>query len=163
MRFRAWSIRPFPVELNAVTRTYFERRAPLENAPDQGRHERHSAHASRCRGRGAPELRPALQLHAAHHLRRHPAQRRPRQQRSAANRAGDRQLPHPARPLARRDASRRWSRVFADPKVTVQLRRRDRRSGKALPESKGFPTVLPPPDVLRPLEKVAAEMWPGAR
>ena len=39
---------PFPVELNAVTRTYFERRAPLESGADQSRHERHSAHASGC-------------------------------------------------------------------------------------------------------------------
>ncbi len=75
---------------------------------DQGRHERHSAHAARSGRRGALDCGPALQLHAAHHLRRHAAQRRPRQQRAAANGAGDRQLPHPARPLARGDASRRW-------------------------------------------------------
>ena len=30
------------------------------------------------------------------------------------------------------------------------------------PDSKGFPTVLPSAEVLRPLEQVAAEMWPGA-
>jgi acetylornithine deacetylase/succinyl-diaminopimelate desuccinylase-like protein len=30
------------------------------------------------------------------------------------------------------------------------------------PNSKGFPTVLPSPEVLRALDRVAAEMWPGA-
>jgi acetylornithine deacetylase/succinyl-diaminopimelate desuccinylase-like protein len=29
------------------------------------------------------------------------------------------------------------------------------------PDSKGFPTVLPSDDVLRPLQQVVSEMWPG--
>jgi acetylornithine deacetylase/succinyl-diaminopimelate desuccinylase-like protein len=36
-------------------------------------------------------------------------------------------------------------------------------TGKAAqaPDSKGFPTVLPVPDVLRPLEQAAADLWSG--
>jgi acetylornithine deacetylase/succinyl-diaminopimelate desuccinylase-like protein len=53
-------------------------------------------------------------------------------------------------------------RVFGDSKVTVRFVASGGAIEDRAPESKGFPTVLPPPDVLRPLERVAAEMWPGA-
>ena len=51
-------------------------------------------------------------------------------------------------------------RIVADPKVNVEY---VDGAGKttAAPGSKGFPTVLPAPEVLRPLEQVAAELWPG--
>src|SRR5262249_55618871 len=48
-------------------------------------------------------------------------------------------------------------RIFADPKVTVRYL-----GGIGGATSTGFPTVLPPPDVMRPLQQVAGEMWPGA-
>ncbi len=51
-------------------------------------------------------------------------------------------------------------RILDDPKVAVQYIDSAGRPGPA-PQSKGFPTVLPPPEVLQPLERVAAEMWPG--
>jgi acetylornithine deacetylase/succinyl-diaminopimelate desuccinylase-like protein len=50
--------------------------------------------------------------------------------------------------------------VLDDAKVAVQYVDGTGTPGRA-PDSKGFPTVLPPPEVLRPLEQVAAEMWPG--
>jgi acetylornithine deacetylase/succinyl-diaminopimelate desuccinylase-like protein len=51
-------------------------------------------------------------------------------------------------------------RVFADPKVTVRYVGAIGATNKA-PDSKGFPTVLPAAEVLRPLEQVTSEMWPG--
>jgi acetylornithine deacetylase/succinyl-diaminopimelate desuccinylase-like protein len=52
-------------------------------------------------------------------------------------------------------------RIFADQKVAVQYLGAIGGAAQA-PDSKGFPTVLPSAEVLRPLEQVAAEMWPGA-
>ena len=52
-------------------------------------------------------------------------------------------------------------RVFADPKVAVRYLGPIGGAAQAS-DSKGFPTVLPPAEVMRPLEQVAAEMWPGA-
>ena len=52
-------------------------------------------------------------------------------------------------------------RIFGDVKVAVQYLGAIGGAAQA-PDSKGFPTVLPSADVLRPLEQVAAEMWPGA-
>jgi acetylornithine deacetylase/succinyl-diaminopimelate desuccinylase-like protein len=52
-------------------------------------------------------------------------------------------------------------RLFADPKVSVRYSGAIGDTDRA-PDSKGFPIVAPAPEVLRPLEQVAAEMWPGA-
>ena len=71
---------PFPFELNAVTRTYFERRANLETgqiAQDMRAISAYAARALRAIARLSRDAR--VQLDVAHHLRRHAAQRRPRQ------------------------------------------------------------------------------------
>ena len=52
-------------------------------------------------------------------------------------------------------------RVFADPKVSVRYVD-DTGAIGPVPDSKGFPIVQPAPEVLRPLQQVAAAMWPGA-
>src|SRR5215469_3015 len=149
----------FPVELNAVTRTYFERRAPLENAqtradmnailrtpPDPAAVARLSADP-----RYNSMLRTtcvATRLNAGH-----------------ANNA----LPQTAQAIVNcrilpghspAETEQTLERVFADPKVKVQFLSANGGVEKS-PESKGFPTVLPSPEVLRPLEKVAGELWPG--
>ena len=150
---------PFPVELNPITRTYFERRAPLENAqtkadmnailrtpPDPAALARLTAdprYNSMLRTTCVP-----TRLNAGH-----------------ANNA----LPQTAQAIVNcrilpghspAETEQTLVRVFADPKVTVQFLSANGGVEKS-PDSKGFPTVLPPPEVLRPLEKVAAEMWPG--
>ena len=152
--------RPFPVEFNAVTRAYFERRAPLENAqttadmkailrtpPDAAALARLSKEP-----RYNSMLRTtcvATRLNAGH-----------------ANNA----LPQTAQAIVNcrilpghsaAETQRALGRTFADPKVSVQYLGAIGRAAQA-PDSKGFPTVLPSADVLRTLEQVAAAMWPGA-
>jgi acetylornithine deacetylase/succinyl-diaminopimelate desuccinylase-like protein len=151
---------PFPVELNAVTRTYFERRAPLENAqmradmnavlhtpPDAGAVARLSADP-----RFNSMLRTtcvATRLNAGHANNALP-------QTAQAN-VNCRILPgHSAA-----ETEKTLVTVFADPKVEVRYIASNGGAERS-PDSRGFPTTLPSPDVLRPLEKVAGEMWPGA-
>ncbi len=152
---------PFPVELNSVTRTYFERRAPLETGqtkadmnailhtpPDQEAVARLSQDP-----RYNSMLRTtcvATRLSAGHANNALP-------QTAQAN-VNCRILPgHSAE-----ETRQALVRVFADPKVAVRFVATNGVAEDRAPEGKGFPTVLPPADVLRPLERVAAEMWPGA-
>jgi acetylornithine deacetylase/succinyl-diaminopimelate desuccinylase-like protein len=54
-------------------------------------------------------------------------------------------------------------RILADPKVTVRYI--DSSSGNVLehaPDKKALPPPPLRPDVLKPLERIADEMWPGA-
>jgi acetylornithine deacetylase/succinyl-diaminopimelate desuccinylase-like protein len=54
-------------------------------------------------------------------------------------------------------------RIFADPKITVDYI--DPATGNALdqaPEKQALPPPPPRPDVMKPLERIADEMWPGA-
>ncbi|HZR22894.1 MAG TPA: M20/M25/M40 family metallo-hydrolase [Vicinamibacterales bacterium] len=147
---------PFRFELNEVTRMYFERRAALEagqtkadmqaivrNPPDAAAVMRLSKDP-----RFNSMMRTtcvATMLKAGHAPNALP-------QTAQAN-VNCRILPghSPA------ETQRALEHVFADPKVTVKYL-----GGIGGPESKGFPTVAPPPDVMRPLEEVAAELWPGA-
>ena len=87
----------FPFELNEVTRAYYERMAKVETA------ER----AADMRGilKNPPDAAAIAaafegsdrQFHHPHHLRGHASQRRPCQQRLAAARRSQRELPHSAR------------------------------------------------------------------
>ena len=151
---------PFPVELNAVTRTYFERRAPLESAQTKAdmnailRNPPDAAAVARL-GRD-PRYNSLLRttcvptrLNAGH-----------------ANNA----LPQTAQAIVNcrilpghtaTETQQALMRIFADPKVSVRYINAIGETAQA-PESKGFPTVLPTPEVLRPLQRIAAEMWPGA-
>jgi acetylornithine deacetylase/succinyl-diaminopimelate desuccinylase-like protein len=150
---------PFPVELNAITRTYFERRAALENAQTRAdmnailRTPPDAAALARLTAdpRYNSMLRTtcvATRLTAGH-----------------ANNA----LPQTAQAIVNcrilpghspAETERTLIGVFADPKVKVQYLGAIGGAERP-PDSKGFPTVLPSPEVLHPLEKVATEMWPG--
>jgi acetylornithine deacetylase/succinyl-diaminopimelate desuccinylase-like protein len=150
---------PFPVELNDVTRTYFERRAPLETAqvkadmnailrhpPDPDAVKRLSADA-----RYNSTMRTtcvATRLNAGHANNALPQ--------SAAANVNCRILP--GHSIA--EVQKELERIVADPKVTVQY---IASSGKPepAPTSKGFPTTLPSPEVLHAVERVTSEMWPG--
>jgi acetylornithine deacetylase/succinyl-diaminopimelate desuccinylase-like protein len=151
---------PFPFELNPVTRTYFERRAPLENAQTRAdmnailQTPPDSAAAARLSKdpRYNAMLRTtcvATRLTAGHANNALP-------QTAQAN-VNCRILPG----HSPEETEHMLIRVFDDPKVAVRFVGAIGAADKA-PDSKGFPTVLPPAEVLRPLERVAAEMWPGA-
>jgi acetylornithine deacetylase/succinyl-diaminopimelate desuccinylase-like protein len=151
---------PFPFELNPVTRTYFERRAPLENAQTRAdmnailQTPPDSAAAARLSKdpRYNAMLRTtcvATRLTAGHANNALP-------QTAQAN-VNCRILPG----HSPEETEQTLIRVFDDPKVAVRFVGAIGAADKA-PDSKGFPTVLPPAEVLRPLERVAAEMWPGA-
>ena len=153
---------PFPFELNAVTRAYFERMAALENKqtaddiqailktpPDAAAMARLSSNA-----RYNSTMRTtcvATLMQAGHAPNALPQ--------SAQANVNCRILPGHSPEEVRQDLIR----IFADPKVSVRFV--DPASGKAVdraPEIKSFP---PPPvrrDVMKPLERIADEMWPGA-
>jgi acetylornithine deacetylase/succinyl-diaminopimelate desuccinylase-like protein len=150
---------PFPVELNAVTRTYFERRAPLEN--QQIKADMNAILHTPPDAAAVAELTAdprynsmlrttcvATRLSGGHANNALP-------QTAKAN-VNCRILPghSPA------EIQQALVRILDDPRVAVQYVTGAGAPGPA-PESKGFPTVLPPPELLRPLEQIAAEMWPG--
>jgi acetylornithine deacetylase/succinyl-diaminopimelate desuccinylase-like protein len=152
---------PFPVELNEVTRTYFERRAPLEDAPlkadmngvlhnppDAGAVQRLSQQAiynSMLRTTCV-----ATRLNAGHANNALP-------QRADAI-VNCRILPgHSAEEIRQT-----LIRIFADPKVTVKFVSDGGEVSDTAPARKAFPPVMTPPALLKPLERIAAEMWPGA-
>ncbi len=147
---------PFPFELNDVTRTYFERRAALERGQTKADMLAitHAPADMQAVARLSADPRfnsmmrttcVATMLNAGHAPNALP-------QTAQAN-VNCRILPghSPA------EVQRELERVFAEPQVAVKLT-----GGIGGADSKGFPTALPPPEVLRPLEQVAAAMWPGA-
>jgi len=152
---------PFPIELNPVTRTYFERRAALENGqtksdmnavlhnpPDAAAVERLSQDA-----RYNSLLRTtcvATRLNAGH-----------------ANNA----LPQKAEATVNcrilpghtpEEIRQKLEGIFADPKVIVKYVANDGTISDRGPATKAFEPIAPAPAILRPLEKIATEMWPGA-
>ena len=151
----------FPFELNGVTRTYFTHlagqetgqtaadiRAILATPPDLAAAARLSAE-------------PSYQLQLPHHLRRHSPRRRPRQQRPAADRPGQRQLPHLSRPLPRGD-SPTADCTLRRPQTNREVRlgcRRSRRH-RARPQSHG-PARRPSLEVFDPLTRLTQAIWPG--
>jgi acetylornithine deacetylase/succinyl-diaminopimelate desuccinylase-like protein len=52
--------------------------------------------------------------------------------------------------------------IFADPKIVVRFMSDAGQVADRAPDRRGFPPIAPRPDVLKPLEKIADEMWPGA-
>lgn len=152
---------PFPVELNSITRTYFERRAALEkpevkadmnailhNPPDAAavtRLSRDPRYNSLLRTTCV-----ATRLSAGHANNALP-------QTAQAN-VNCRILPGHT-PEETRQA---LIRIFDDPKVVVRYVSNAGVINDHAPDNKGFPTMLPPAEVLGAIERVAAEMWPGA-
>jgi acetylornithine deacetylase/succinyl-diaminopimelate desuccinylase-like protein len=151
---------PFPLELNAVTRTYFERRAALEDA--------------RTKADMNAILRAPADAAAAGRLSQDPRYNSMLRTTCVATRlsAGhaNNALPQTAQAIVNcrilpghspEETRQTLIRVFADPKVGVRYLDGKGEPGQA-PQSRGFPAVLPPPEVLRPLEEEAAAIWPGA-
>jgi acetylornithine deacetylase/succinyl-diaminopimelate desuccinylase-like protein len=152
---------PFPVELNEITRTYFERRAALESGPMKadmnaiGRTPPDSGAISRLSQdpRYNSMMRTtcvATRLSAGHANNALP-------QLAQAN-VNCRILPgHSAE-----ETRQALMTIFADGKVQVSYVSNTGEALERAPDTKAFPPVLPRPEVLRALERVAAEMRPGA-
>lgn len=152
---------PFPFELNGVTRVYFERRAALEKGqaaadmqailktpPDREALSRLSTDArfnSTLRTTCVP-----TRLDAGHANNALP-------QLARAN-VNCRILPGHSSEEVRQELIR----IFADPKIVVKYVDNAGNVFDRAPDAKGFATVLPPAEILKPLERVADEMWPGA-
>ena len=152
---------PFPFELNPITRTYFERRAALESGqmasdmkaillrpPDTKAIARLSMDA-----RFNSLMRTtcvATRLNAGHANNALPQQ--------AQAIVNCRILPGHSMEEVRQELIR----VFADPKITVKYVDNAYHVMDRAPETKAFAPVLPPAEVMRPLERVTDTMWPGA-
>lgn len=151
---------PFPFELNPVTRTYFERRASLESGqtaadmkavlktpPDAAAVARLSADA-----RYNSTMRTtcvATRLNAGHANNALP-------QLAQAN-VNCRILPGHSAEEVRQDLIR----IFADPKIMVRYVDDAGNVYDRTPEKKAFPPIAPPEEILRPLARIADEMWRG--
>ena len=150
---------PFPLEFNAVTHAYFERRAPLEAPQTQA--------DMKAILRTPPDTRAVARLSA---VPRYNSMLRTtcvatRLSAGHANNA----LPQEAKAIVNcrilpghspAETEQALIRIAADPQVAVKYVAAAGGIAEA-PDSKGFPTVLPSDDVLRPLQQVASEMWPG--
>src|SRR5260370_18774913 len=153
---------PFPFELNAITRTYFERLTTAQskqNAADmKAMLQTPTDHAAIARLSADPHYTStmrttcvATRLNAGH-----------------ANNA----LPQTAQAVVNcrilpghsaEEVRQELIRVFADPKVVVRYI--DGATGKIsdrAPDTQAIPATPPRDDVFKPLEKVVDEMWPGA-
>jgi acetylornithine deacetylase/succinyl-diaminopimelate desuccinylase-like protein len=151
----------FPFELNAVTRGYFERMATIEHGqraadmkailqtpPDQDALTRLSEDTvfnatmrTTC---------VATRLDAGHANNALP-------QTAIAN-VNCRILPG----HSREEVRQQLVKIFADPKVEVRYVGNDGKVMERAPERLGNAPVQLRPDVMQTLDKLAAEMWPGA-
>jgi acetylornithine deacetylase/succinyl-diaminopimelate desuccinylase-like protein len=152
----------FPFEMNEVTRTYFKNLAGQETGQ--------SAADMKAILATPPDLAAAARLSAAEPsfnsnfrttcvaTRLH---RRPRQQRAAADGAGQRELPHLPRPLAGRDsptADRRLWRQQAHGEVCLRRRRGFRHCAGA--QGHGS-RPRPSRRSFEPLTRLTQAIWPG--
>src|SRR5580700_632820 len=152
---------PFPFELNPITRTYFERRAALESGqtaadmkailgtpPDPEAIARLSKDA-----RFNSLMRTtcvATRLSAGHANNALPQQ-------AQAN-VNCRILPgHPTE-----EVRQELIRIFADPRITMKYVDNAYNVLDRAPETKAFAAVLPPAEVMQPLQRVTDAMWPSA-
>ena len=152
---------PFPFELNSITRTYFEKRAALESGevatdmkailkapPDQqaiARLSRDPRFNSLMRTTCV-----ATRLKAGHANNALPQE--------AQAIVNCRILPGHSMEEVRQDLIR----IFADPKITVRYVDNSYQVFDRAPNTKAFAAVLPPAEVMQPLERVTDAMWPSA-
>jgi acetylornithine deacetylase/succinyl-diaminopimelate desuccinylase-like protein len=151
----------FPLELNDVTRTYFERRAPLEKPQmkDDMNALLHTPPVSEAVMRLSHDPRYnsmirttciATRISGGHANNALP-------QLAQAN-VNCRILPgHSPEEIRHMLVA-----IENDPKVTIRYVNDAGEVSSNAPDKKSFPPVMPSPEILKPLEKVAAEMWPGA-
>jgi acetylornithine deacetylase/succinyl-diaminopimelate desuccinylase-like protein len=150
----------FPFELNPVTRGYFARMSALESG------------GSAADMKGILENPPATEALA--HLSAIPKYNATIRTTCVATRLSgghaNNALPQTAsanvncRILpghSREEIRQQLIQIFNDPKVTVRYVTDSGEVKDPAPESKGFPPTEMQPEVVQPLEKVVAQMWPG--
>jgi acetylornithine deacetylase/succinyl-diaminopimelate desuccinylase-like protein len=152
---------PFALEHNAVTRAYFQRRAPLEAGQ--------VAAAMRAVGKTPPDPKAAAQLTTDPYYN---AMMRTtcvatRLTAGHANNA----LPAIARAVVNcrilpghspEEVRQRLLAVVADPRVTVRYVDDAGRPAERAPTAKSFAAAMPGPELMRALEQATAPLWPGA-
>ena len=151
----------FPLELNEVTRTYFERRAPLESG--QMKDDMNGIlHIP-----PVPDAVKRLSADARYNSLIHTTCVATRISGGHANNA----LPQLAQANVNcrilpghspEEIRNMLVAILQDPKVTVRFVSNSGEISDHAPDKKAFPPVMPSPEILKPLERVAAEMWPGA-
>jgi acetylornithine deacetylase/succinyl-diaminopimelate desuccinylase-like protein len=152
---------PFPYELNAVTAEYFSRLAPRVAAED--------AAAIRAILKRPPE--PAAFEHLSHDTYYNALLRTTcvptRLSAGHANNA----LPQLAEANVNcrilpghsaEEVRQSLVRIFADQNITVRYGNFAGELFPTAPDRGSFPSLPPRPDVIQPLERIAAAMWPGA-
>jgi acetylornithine deacetylase/succinyl-diaminopimelate desuccinylase-like protein len=150
----------FPLELNPVTRTYFERRAPLESNPVKA-----DMNAILRTPPDAPAVARLSQDPRYNSLLRttcvatriaggHANNALPQLAQATIN---CRILPgHSPEEIRRTLAA-----VIADAAMHVRYISDTGAVADTAPDKKAFAPIMPSPEILQPLERVAAEMWPG--
>ena len=151
---------PFPFELNAVTRAYFERRASLESgqtAADMKSILRMPADAAAV-SRLSKDARYNSTTHTTCVATLMSAGHAPNAlpQLAKAN-VNCRILPGHSAEEIRQDLIK----IFADPKIAVKYVDDAGNVYDRTPEKKAFAPVLPPDEILKPLARIADEMWKG--
>ncbi|MGH9452740.1 MAG: M20/M25/M40 family metallo-hydrolase [Terriglobia bacterium] len=151
----------FPFELNPVTRAYFERMAAV------------------VKGEEGADMKAILKAPpdpgAVARLSKDPLQNATMRTTCVATRldAGDANnaLPQMARAVvncrilpghSREEVRQTLIRVLDDPKIAVRYVATGGKVMDRAPQAEALPPVVLRPDVMQPLERVAAEMWPGA-
>jgi acetylornithine deacetylase/succinyl-diaminopimelate desuccinylase-like protein len=152
---------PFPFELNEVTSTYFERRATLES------------------GQTAEDMRAVLRKPpgeaAIARLSRDARYNSTMRTTCVATRLSGGHANNALPQLAQANVNcrilpghsaeeirQKLIAIFGDPQVAVRFVDGAYNVTDRAPDKTAFPPILPKPEILRPLERVAAQMWPGA-
>lgn len=152
---------PFPFELNPVTRTYFERRASLETGQTAADMK------AILRTPAAPAAIQRLSADARFNSTTHTTCVATRLAAGHANNA----LPQLAQANVNcrilpghsaEEIRQELIQVFADPKIVVRYVDDAGNVSEHAPEKRAFPPILPPDEILKPLARIADEMWKGA-
>jgi acetylornithine deacetylase/succinyl-diaminopimelate desuccinylase-like protein len=153
---------PFPFELNAVTRTYFEQLANAksnEHAADmRGILRTPPDEAAIARLSREPEFNADMRTTCIPTMLQagHADNALPQTAQAVVN---CRILPGHSAEEVRQDLIR----IFADPQVSVRFM--DVAAGEVrdrAPDTKAFAPVAPLPEILGPLRRICDEIWPGA-
>jgi acetylornithine deacetylase/succinyl-diaminopimelate desuccinylase-like protein len=152
---------PFPFELNAVTRIYFERRASLESgqtAADMKAILRTPADPAAV-SRLSKDARYNSTTHTTCVATMMSAGHAPNALPQLANaNVNCRILPGHSAEEIRQDLIK----IFADPQIAVKYVDDAGKVYERTPDKKAFAPILPPSEILKPLARLADEMWKGA-